>query len=108
MSAQVFTEHFFHAQDDLRLYYRDYGDRHSPRLPLLCLPGLTRDSKDFHDLASRYASQRRVITIDYRGRGRRSEEHTSELQSLMRISYAVFCMNKKTKNSINLNLKIYL
>src|SRR3546814_9879294 len=31
-------------------------------------------------------------TIDQRGR---SEEHTSELQSLMRISYAVFCLNKK-------------
>src|SRR3546814_9842735 len=29
-------------------------------------------------------------------RRRRSEEHTSELQSLMRISYAVFCLNKKT------------
>src|SRR3546814_9715602 len=31
---------------------------------------------------------------------RRSEEHTSELQSLMRISYAVFCLKKKTKNEI--------
>src|SRR3546814_2560602 len=30
-------------------------------------------------------------------RGRRSEEHTSELQSLMRISYAVFCLKKKKK-----------
>src|SRR3546814_7083018 len=29
----------------------------------------------------------------------RSEEHTSELQSLMRISYAVFCLNKKTKHT---------
>src|SRR3546814_1335262 len=29
----------------------------------------------------------------------RSEEHTSELQSLMRISYAVFCLNKKIKNT---------
>src|SRR3546814_10523108 len=29
----------------------------------------------------------------------RSEEHTSELQSLMRISYAVFCLNKKNKNT---------
>src|SRR3546814_3444638 len=29
-------------------------------------------------------------------RGKRSEEHTSELQSLMRISYAVFCLKKKT------------
>src|SRR3546814_1348740 len=31
-----------------------------------------------------------------RGQRRRSEEHTSELQSLMRISYAVFCLKKKT------------
>src|SRR3546814_3947206 len=31
---------------------------------------------------------------------RRSEEHTSELQSLMRISYAVFCLKKKKKNHI--------
>src|SRR3546814_3187030 len=30
--------------------------------------------------------------------GRRSEEHTSELQSLMRISYAVFCLKKNTSN----------
>src|SRR3546814_1568891 len=32
------------------------------------------------------------------GQGARSEEHTSELQSLMRISYAVFCLKKKTIN----------
>src|SRR3546814_3150490 len=31
--------------------------------------------------------------------GRRSEEHTSELQSLMRISYAFFCLKKKTTNN---------
>src|SRR3546814_5171420 len=34
--------------------------------------------------------------------GGRSEEHTSELQSLMRISYAVFCLNKKTSLLNNL------
>src|SRR3546814_8717181 len=34
------------------------------------------------------------------GTGRRSEEHTSELQSLMRISYAVFCLKKKNKTRI--------
>src|SRR3546814_1383423 len=45
---------------------------------------------------------------DRRGRRARSEEHTSELQSLMRISYAVFCLKKKrittqtnTQHSIN-------
>src|SRR3546814_2525983 len=32
----------------------------------------------------------------------RSEEHTSELQSLMRISYAVFCLKKKKNNYINI------
>src|SRR3546814_6005494 len=36
-------------------------------------------------------------------RNGRSEEHTSELQSLMRISYAVFCLKKKKKNKINYN-----
>src|SRR3546814_5784947 len=43
----------------------------------------------------------RTIGIDYLEgwveQPRRSEEHTSELQSLMRISYAVFCLKKKTK-----------
>src|SRR3546814_1626935 len=39
---------------------------------------------------------------------RRSEEHTSELQSLMRISYAVFCLTQKTKKQITTtNIQIY-
>src|SRR3546814_9807643 len=40
-----------------------------------------------------------LITSDTR----RSEEHTSELQSLMRISYAVFCLKKKNKKNTNIN-----
>src|SRR3546814_3087471 len=40
------------------------------------------------------------------GQPRRSEEHTSELQSLMRISYAVFCLKKKTKkNTKRINIQ---
>src|SRR3546814_5562700 len=39
-------------------------------------------------------------------REHRSEEHTSELQSLMRISYAVFCLKKKKKKNENTNEKI--
>src|SRR3546814_5158991 len=38
-------------------------------------------------------------SIDITRRGKRSEEHTSELQSLMRISYAVFCLKKKKQNN---------
>src|SRR3546814_1631387 len=37
--------------------------------------------------------------------GRRSEEHTSELQSLMRISYAVFCLKKKKENKYTITSK---
>src|SRR3546814_5773893 len=45
-----------------------------------------------------------------RGGNLRSEEHTSELQSLMRISYAVFCLKKKinTRNSINNTFKQHI
>src|SRR3546814_4131273 len=38
---------------------------------------------------------------------RRSEEHTSELQSLMRISYAVFCLKKKKKHKPKTNTQIH-
>src|SRR3546814_10706575 len=47
------------------------------------------------------ADCRPLHAVEMQGQGRhqsdRSEEHTSELQSLMRISYAVFCLQKKTK-----------
>jgi pimeloyl-ACP methyl ester carboxylesterase len=58
------------AQDGLSLYYRDYGDPLSPRLPLVCLTGLTRNSADFADLAARHVDERRLLCLDYRGRGR--------------------------------------
>src|SRR3546814_7362679 len=38
-----------------------------------------------------------AVAVTVAGLGARSEEHTSELQSLMRISYAVFCLKKKTQ-----------
>src|SRR3546814_5862836 len=41
------------------------------------------------------------------GKATRSEEHTSELQSLMRISYAVFCLKKKKDNEENANNTLY-
>src|SRR3546814_5207180 len=42
-----------------------------------------------------------AVAILRLGNDRRSEEHTSELQSLMRISYAVFCLKKKKKSETN-------
>lgn len=65
-----FRERRLTAQDGLSLYYRDYGDPLSPGLPMLCLTGLTRNSADFADLADRHADERRILCLDYRGRGR--------------------------------------
>lgn len=71
-----FQEHRFSSGDGLQLYARDYG-RSDPRtatsLPIVCLPGLSRNSRDFHLLAIRLSTDiehpRRVIALDYRGRG---------------------------------------
>src|SRR3546814_2878841 len=52
----------------------------------------------------RLAFERYVFADRTAGQVARSEEHTSELQSLMRISYAVFCLKKKTKKSTNVNI----
>src|SRR3546814_9498049 len=54
-----------------------------------------------HDAVSRrlISLPLRRIAPQFLGRLQRSEEHTSELQSLMRISYAVFCLKKKKKNN---------
>ncbi len=68
-----FRELSLRVRDGLRLYARHYPAPGSSRKPVLCLAGLTRNSRDFHDLAS-YLSQgpraRPVYTLDYRGRGK--------------------------------------
>jgi pimeloyl-ACP methyl ester carboxylesterase len=64
-----YRERRYLAEDGLSLYYREYGDPLSPARPVVCLPGLTRNSRDFHRVASRLAGSRRVICPDYRGRG---------------------------------------
>jgi pimeloyl-ACP methyl ester carboxylesterase len=68
-----FASLFVTAPDCLRLHVRRYGDR-GRGLPIVCLPGLTRNGTDFHELATaltRDAAQPRLVfTIDSRGRGR--------------------------------------
>ena len=65
----MFEECHVEAADGLRLYYRDYPNV-SPRSPVICLPGLTRNSRDFAPLATRISTTRRVICPDLRGRGK--------------------------------------
>ena len=56
--------------DGLMLAFREYGSRIAKGTPVLCLPGLTRNAKDFHTIAATLAPKRRVIALDARGRGR--------------------------------------
>lgn len=62
-----YTEHHYPSLDGLSLYYRSYGSGDDV---VLCLPGLTRNCKDFEDLASHLSPRWRVITPDLRGRGK--------------------------------------
>src|SRR3546814_4998915 len=57
--------------------------------------GAERLDQRSHLLRRDDAVEARALDVQYLALQRRSEEHTSELQSLMRISYAVFCLKKK-------------
>src|SRR3546814_9044386 len=80
-----------------------YASRFSPQLwivpsfisaPPLHLPAPILMDQSRSDIACEVSwSSKAVVSL------RRSEEHTSELQSLMRISYAVFCLKKKNKKT---------
>src|SRR3546814_1036001 len=72
---------------------RDRGPRHSRSRGYLRIaePGIIRPKSRKHLQASVERGRKEGVGI----RGGRSEEHTSELQSLMRLSYAVFCLKKK-------------
>jgi pimeloyl-ACP methyl ester carboxylesterase len=79
LTARVPHERFLAAPDNLRLYFQDWGDPGWPALPVLCLPGLVRNSRDFVGLARRLsdpaaARPRRVIAPDMRGRGRSARD----------------------------------
>ncbi|WJS99966.1 alpha/beta fold hydrolase [Novosphingobium humi] len=63
-----FTDQFWQSPDGLRLHYRDYAGAED-RPVVVCLPGLTRNARDFEGLAGRIAGQWRVICPDMRGRG---------------------------------------
>ena len=67
---KAYRERRIAAQDGLMLYYRDYGDPNGGDTPVLCLGGLTRNSKDAHTVALRLSRRRRVLCPDYRGRGK--------------------------------------
>jgi pimeloyl-ACP methyl ester carboxylesterase len=75
-SGEPYEDIYYTSRDGLRLHARRYAPsggsgRHSR--PVICLPGLTRNGRDFHDLAmalsKRSHTPRTIYTLDYRGRG---------------------------------------
>jgi len=72
MSMDAFADRFVPTADGLTIYLRDYAPLEpSGGLPILCLHGLTRNSRDFEIIAPRLAALgRRVLVMDVRGRGR--------------------------------------
>jgi pimeloyl-ACP methyl ester carboxylesterase len=62
-----YEDRYFTVRDGLRLHYRDYpGTSAGP--PLLCLHGLTRNSRDWAEFAERYSPRFRVLALEFRGR----------------------------------------
>jgi pimeloyl-ACP methyl ester carboxylesterase len=66
MSADRYHDRGIRVPDGLRLHYRDYPGGDGP--PILCLPGLTRNARDFAEFAERYSPRFRVLALDFRGR----------------------------------------
>ena len=67
--APLYTEGWWTAIDGLRLHYRDYPGGEPGQPPILCIPGLTRNARDFAEVAERLSPAWRVICVDLRGRG---------------------------------------
>lgn len=63
-----YEDRYWTSSDALRLHFR-YFDGDSSLPPIICLPGLTRNARDFEDLAARLAGKWRVLCPEMRGRG---------------------------------------
>jgi len=78
------SDGFWWSNDGLRLHYRDYaGDTSRP--PIICIPGLTRNARDFEGVARRLAGDRRVICVDLRGRG--ESAYAKDAMSYVPLTY---------------------
>jgi len=76
---------FITAPDGLKLHACCHGPRGAGALPVVCLPGLARTTADFDELAAGLMSanpNRRVVALDYRGRGRSDHDRNPDNYSL--------------------------
>jgi pimeloyl-ACP methyl ester carboxylesterase len=65
----AFTHGYWWSNDGLRLHYRDYAGADPARPPIICIPGLTRNARDWDGVAGALAGEWRLICVDLRGRG---------------------------------------
>lgn len=78
-------DRYWNSSDGLRLHYRDYPGP-ADRPPILCLPGLTRNARDFEPIADRLAGEWRVIAVEFRGRGQ--SQHDPDPANYVPSTYA--------------------
>ena len=83
--TKPYEDRYYTGADGLRLYFRDYPGP-SNKMPVLCLPGLTRNSRDFAALAEWVSGERRVICPEFRGRGK--SEYDPEWRNYHPLQYA--------------------
>lgn len=80
-----FEDGYWSSNDDLRLHYRDYPGPVS-RAPLICMPGLTRNARDFEPVAKLLGGKRRMLAIDFRGRG--ESAYAKDPMTYLPVTYA--------------------
>ena len=80
-----YTDSYWWSNDGLRLHYRDYPGC-ADRPPILCLPGLTRNARDFEGVAARLSPDWRVIAVDFRGRG--DSAYAKDAMTYVPLTYA--------------------
>jgi len=85
----LWVDRYWTSSDGLRLHYRDYAGPHE-KPPILCLPGLTRNARDFEPVADRYAGDWRIIAVEFRGRGQ--SEYDPNPDNYMPPTYAADVM----------------
>jgi pimeloyl-ACP methyl ester carboxylesterase len=81
----AYTDSYWWSNDGLRLHYRDYAGRED-RPPIVCMPGLTRNARDFEGVAARLSPEWRVIAVDFRGRG--ESAYAKDAMTYVPLTYA--------------------
>ena len=81
-----FDDKYWSSKDGLKLHYRDYPGGKDGQAVILCMPGLTRNARDFEPLAEIVAGEWRVVCVDFRGRG--GSEYAKDSATYNPMQYA--------------------